>query len=119
MNYNNFRRLGSAPAKYKNRKVEFQGIKFDSIKERNRYVLLLSLQKQGKIRDLKLQVPFELQPKFEHNGKTVRAIKYVADFTYYDADDKLIIEDTKGFKTDVYELKKKMMLYKGYEIKEV
>jgi hypothetical protein len=119
MNYRDFRRIKATPTKYKNRKVEFQGIKFDSVKERNRYIYLLSLQQAGKITDLKLQVPFELQPKFEHNGKVIRAIKYVADFTYTDSDGRIHIEDTKGFKTDVYELKKKMMLYKGYEIEEV
>lgn len=121
MSYRDFRRMNgsSSPAKYKNRKVEFQGIKFDSVKERNRYIYLLSLQQAGKITDLNLQVPFELQPKFEHKGKVIRAIKYVADFTYIDSDGRIHIEDTKGFKTDVYELKKKMMLYKGYEIEEV
>ena len=119
MNYRDYRMIQKKTAKYKNRKVEFQGRTFDSIKERNRYVLLLSLQQSGKISELQCQVPFELQPKFTHNGHSIRAIKYVADFTYVDSDGRLHIEDTKGFKTDVYELKKKMMLYKGFEIEEV
>ena len=47
------------------------------------------------------------------NGKHIRAISYVADFYYYD--NKLgcyVVEDTKGFRTDVYKLKKKMFKYK-------
>lgn len=62
---------------------------------------------------------FELQPSFKHNGKTIRAITYVADFTYYDKAGKYHIVDTKGVKTDVYLLKKKMMQFKGYDIEEV
>lgn len=81
---------------------------------------MLSEEKEGRIRDLQCQVPFELQPSFKDgSGKTIRAIKYVADFTYYDKTDTLHIVDTKGVRTDVYKLKKKMMQYRGYEIEEV
>ena len=119
IDYRDWRRIQNKENKYKNRKVELNGITFDSIKERNRYVFLKSQEKRGIISGLELQVPFELQPKFTHNGKTIRAIKYVADFVYFDADGKMHIEDTKGFKTREYELKKKMMLYHGHEIEEV
>ena len=67
-------------------------------------------------------MPFELQPSFEHpeTGKTIRAIKYIADFTYIDVKTgRRHIEDTKGFHTKEYELKKKLMLYKGWVIEEV
>jgi hypothetical protein len=76
-------------------------------------------EKAGRIRDVQCQVPFELQPSFKSGGKTIRAIKYVADFTYYDKSDILHIVDTKGFRTEVYKLKKKMMQYRGYDIEEV
>ena len=105
--------------KYKNKKVEYHGIKFDSQKERNYYIKLKVLEEYGKIKDLKLQVKFELQPKFQFRNKTIQAISYVADFTYYDEENKLHIVDTKGIRTEVYKLKKKMMQYKGYEIEEV
>lgn len=120
MSYQQYKRIsGKERSKYKNRKVEFNGIKFDSIKERDRYIFLLSRLKKGEITNLELQVPFELQPHFEHNGKMIRAIRYIADFVYYDQDGNIHIEDTKGFRTDVYDLKKKMMLYRGFEIEEV
>ena len=120
MSYQQYKRIsGKERSKYKNRKVEFNGIKFDSIKERDRYIYLLSRLKKGEITDLELQVPFELQPHFEHNGKMIRSINYIADFVYYDQEGNIHIEDTKGFRTDVYDLKKKMMLYRGFEIEEV
>lgn len=120
MSYQQYKRIsGKERSKYKNRKVEFNGIKFDSIKERDRYIFLLSRLKKGEITGLELQVPFELQPHFEHNGKMIRAIRYIADFVYYDQDGNIHIEDTKGFRTDIYDLKKKMMLYRGFEIEEV
>lgn len=110
------------PNKYKNEPIKIDGHKFPSKREANRYSQLSLLQKAGIIRDLNLQTPFELQPSFKHpiTGKTIRAIKYIADFTYYDANTgKYHIEDTKGFHTKEYELKKKMMLYKGFVIEEV
>lgn len=108
-------------SKYYSRKVIIDGIKFDSKKEGNRYLELKLLLKAGKIRDLELQKKFELQPKYKMNNKTIRAIYYVADFVYFDVDKKeMIVEDTKGFRTEVYKLKKKLFEYKyGIEIKEV
>lgn len=105
-------------SKYRNKRTEYDGIKFDSIKEKNYYIKLKLLEKSGKIRDLKLQVKFELQPSFKFKGKTIRAINYVADFTYYE-ENKLVIVDTKGYRTKEYLLKKKMMNYRGYDIEEI
>lgn len=105
--------------KYKNKHVEYHGIKFDSKKEGAYYLKLKTMEELGIIKDLKLQVKFELQPSFKFNGKTIRAINYIADFTYYDENNKYHIVDTKGVKTEVYKIKKKMMQYKGYEIEEV
>lgn len=104
--------------KYRNIPCDYNGHHFDSIKERDYYISLLWLEKAGEIHDIQLQVPFELQPAFKHNGKTIRAIKYIADFTYLDRDGKMHIVDTKGFHTEKYEIKKKMMLYHGWEIEE-
>lgn len=107
--------------KYNNTKVEYKGIRFDSIKEMKHYQLLEYLQRIGEIKELKLQVPYELIPKYKINNKTVRKTIYIADFTYITTkDDKLHIVDTKGFKTDVYRLKKKLFEYKyGVEVEEV
>lgn len=108
-------------AKYKNEPIIIDGHRFPSKKEARRYSQLKILEKAGEIHSLQLQVAFELQPKFKNpeTGETIRAIKYVADFVYKDNEGNIHIEDAKGFKTDVYELKKKMMLYHGYTIEEV
>jgi len=99
--------------KYNNTKTIIDGIKFDSKKEANRYCELKLFEKAGVIRDLKLQPVFELQPSFKKNGKTIRAIKYIADFMYWDNEkQKQVIEDVKGMKTDVYKIKSKMFEYK-------
>lgn len=110
--------------KYSARKTTIDGITFDSAKEAARYKKLKMLESMGAIKDLKLQVPFELQPAFRYNGKQIRAIKYVADFTYYAPDKNgkkvYVVEDTKGYKTKEYELKRKMFLFtQGFEITEV
>lgn len=106
-------------SKYKNKKSEYKGIKFDSKKEMIRYIVLDDMQKKGEITDLQLQVPFVLIPPFELNGKKYKGMRYISDFTYK-KDGKTIVEDVKGMKTDVYKIKKKLMAYiHKIEIKEV
>lgn len=106
--------------KYHNKKVIIDGIKFDSEKEGNYYLKLKMLEKAGKIRDLRLQVPFVVLETFKVCDRTYRKTKYIADFTYFDDKDKLHVVDVKGFKTKEYELKKKLMAWKyGIEIEEV
>lgn len=90
------------------------GQKFDSVKEFHRWGCLRLLERAGKITDLKRQVSFELIPK--QDGE--RACTYVADFTYYE-NGQYVVEDCKGFKTDVYRIKKKLMkMVHGITIKE-
>jgi hypothetical protein len=103
--------------KYSNIKtVTADGIKHDSRKEARRWVELTLLQRAGEISDLKRQVKYELIPKQEGE----RAVTYIADFVYIDnKTGNTVIEDCKGFKTDVYKLKKKLFQYRyGIKIKE-
>ena len=102
--------------KYNAKLVEFDGFKFDSKKELKRYQELKMLEKAGKIKDLKLQPVFILQEGFYYCGKAIRQITYRADFEYVDEDGKVVVEDVKGFKTDVYKLKKKLFLKKYPDI---
>ncbi|WP_101773978.1 DUF1064 domain-containing protein [Peptostreptococcus faecalis] len=106
--------------KYGNKKVEIDGIKFDSRKEANRYAELKLLERCRDITDLELQPRFLLQDKFKHNGKAIRKVEYVADFMYK-RDGEIYVEDVKGMKTDVYSLKKKLFLkkYSEYIFKEI
>ena len=102
-------------SKYNSRKTVINDITFDSKKEAKRYVELKKKQDEGKITDLRLQVPFELVPSFtiEIDGKKRkrRNIRYIADFTYYENGQK-VVEDVKGRKTEIYKLKKKLFEYK-------
>lgn len=111
-------------SKYHNTKIEYNGIKFDSVKEMKHYQLLEYRQKIGEIKELKLQVPYELIPKYKMNDKTIRKCVYIADFVYYDTrDNKTHVIDVKSSftrKNEVYRIKKKLFEYKyGIEIEEV
>lgn len=90
-------------SKYSSKIVEYDGIKFHSLKECNRYKELQLLLKYNHITELKLQVTFELII----DGNLIE--KYVADFTYLDDKGNYIVEDCKGFKTRDYKRKKKWM----------
>ena len=115
--------------KYRNRKAEYydpvlkETITFDSEKERNYYLILKDRERRGEIQKLERQVSITIQPSFtDKNGKKIREITYIADFIYYEYKDGKIhqhIIDVKGYKTEVYKLKKKLLAYKGYYIEEV
>lgn len=105
--------------KYKNQKIVVDNMTFDSKKEAKRYQELILMQKAGIITDLKRQVPFTLVPVFSLNKNRYRPLIYIADFVYKENGIK-VVEDTKGFRTDVYKIKKKLMAYiHQIEIKEV
>ena len=112
--------------KYKNEKVEFDGIKFDSKRERDRYMVLKDAERRGVISELKCQPVFELMPAIYHDeiqhlktkDKVVKrcdqlAITYRGDFQYI-KDGNLVVEDCKISKYLIpkeYVLKEKMMYY--------
>lgn len=107
---------------------------FDSRKEARRYSELLLLQRLGEISNLRRQVEFELIPnqytteeRYSKSGKRLkdkqrlleRKVVYTADFVYIDRQGVCIVEDTKGFRTKDYILKRKLLLYvHGLRIKE-
>jgi hypothetical protein len=103
--------------KYGNTKVTAaDGSVYDSKREYARGRDLILLERCGEIRDLKRQVPIELIPK----QKGERATTWVADFTYVIvATEEEVWEDAKGFKTEVYRIKRKLVLLRyGKKIKE-
>jgi len=107
--------------KYKNTK--YHG--YASKKEYYRGNELKLLQKAGEISNLKEQVAYELLPSqyevIDGKKKCIeRSVKYIADFQYIDKDGNLVVEDTKGFRTQSYIIKRKLMLYiHGIKIKEL
>jgi hypothetical protein len=100
-------------SKYRNIKTEVDGIVFDSKAEARRYMELRLLEKSNEISDLRLQYPFECKI----NEKKI--CTYRADFDYFEGD-QWVVEDVKGFRTQVYKLKKKLVeALHGIEIREV
>ena len=118
--------------KYRNRKVRIGSREYASQKEAARRQTLVLLQKAGKISDLREQVLFELIPTIREadtlgprggvrKGKVIeRGVSYIADFVYKDESGREIVEDTKGFRTKDYILKRKLLLWRyGIKIHEV
>ncbi len=118
-----------AKSKYLAKKVEVDGIRFDSKKEANHYIELREQERKGLISDLQRQVSFVLIPaQYEevveytpktHKEKVVnklleKRLEYFADFVYY-RDGNLVVEDVKGYRNStayaVFVIKRKLMLY--------
>lgn len=122
--------------KYHSKKIEVGGIVFDSKKEAKRYSELLLLEKAGAITELQRQVKYILIPaqrEFSNEiytkgrnkgcfkpGKLLeKECAYIADFVYKE-NGRIVVEDTKGFRTKDYIIKRKLMLHEyGIRIKEV
>ena len=106
-------------SKYRNKTCFAGGLKFDSIAESKRYLELKALVQAGEITDLDLQVKFELIPKVTICGRNQRACYYVCDFQYV-KDGQTVVEDVKGFATDVYRIKRKLMKHvHGIDVVEI
>jgi hypothetical protein len=120
-------------SKYGAKKTVVNGIEFDSKKEAKRYTELHLLETAGAISDLRMQVKFVLIPAQREpdsvgpkggikKGKVIeREVDYIADFVYKDnSSGETVVEDTKGFRTTDYILKRKMMLFfHGIRIVEI
>jgi hypothetical protein len=92
--------------KYRNRKTEYLGIQFDSLKEMKRYQDLVLLERAGEIQDL------ELQPRYDLIVNGHKLGFYRGDFRYKEvATDTVVLEDVKSpvTRTAVYMLKKKLV----------
>lgn len=124
------------PRKYKNTKIEVDGIMFDSKKEAERFRELKAMEEAGEIHGLAMQQKFVLIPTQREpeivgmrggikKGKVIeKECAYIADFVYYAGPNvkqlELVVEDTKGYKTKDYIIKRKLMLYfYGIRIHEI
>lgn len=97
-----FAGIGGKKSKFGNRKKMLDGLTFDSTREARRYQDLALMQKAGQIIDLRRQVPYPIRI----NG--IHVCDWLADFVYRQQN-RIIVEDCKGHKTDIYKLKKKMV----------
>lgn len=104
------------PPKYANRKVEVDGIKFDSTKEAARYSQLRLLERAGHISGL------EVHPKFPFVVNGHRVGSYSADFRYRQHGE-VVVEDVKSpvtRKLPLYRFKIKLLkALHGVEVSEV
>lgn len=93
-------------------KRTYEGITFDSVLEMKYYRdVVCPLKESGDIVYCELQKPYELQPKFEHDGFNVQPIKYVADFFIIYKDGREEVVDTKGYPDTTAIMKRKMFWY--------
>ena len=106
-------------SKHNNIKTVVDGITFHSKLEARRYSELKLLERCKVISDLRLQVPYVLIPSQKGGIRNELALKYIADFVYYDYElNNTVIEDVKGMATPIYVAKRKMMKQLGFEITE-
>lgn len=116
-----YKKMLKKPHKYNAKATIVDGIRFDSKAEAKRYRELKLLKQAGDIKDFILQPKFVLIPAEKGpDGKTRRAVHYVADFLVTYPDGKREVEDVKGMITPVYRLKKRLFEHKfGMTIKEI
>lgn len=122
--------------KYGNTKIIVDGIQFDSKREAARYQELKLLERAGVISFLQRQTKFQLIPDQHAPSNAVytkgprkgqrkpgklleHECSYIADFCYIQ-NGETVVEDAKGYRTEVYRIKKKLMLERyGIQIREV
>ena len=113
---------------FQNQKSKFQsvecvidGIRFQSRLEARRYTQLKQMEQEGIIHNLVLQPKFLIQEKFKdpYTGKVYQPIHYIGDFMYTDQTGQKIVEDAKGFSTETFKLKFKLVIYHYPEIRFV
>ena len=132
MTIKEFKNMVQPKTKYNSQKVTVGGETFDSHKEYRRFWELKLLQRAGRISDLQRQVEFVLIPTQREpdvigpRGGVKKGLllekecTYYADFVYINDKGEKVVEDTKGVKTEAYNIKRKLMLYvHGIRIKEI
>jgi len=108
-------------SKYRNRITHVDGYKFDSYAESVRYNELKLLERAGLISGLKVHPRYLILDGFtDWTGKQVKLTYYEADFEYFERG-RVVVEDVKGVRTDVFKLKSKMFRqrYPAYDFKEI
>lgn len=105
-------------SKYHSTPTQVNGLKFASKLEAHRYQALTLAQKAGEITGLKTHPRFVLQEAFTDSaGNKHRAIVYEADFSYVDLrTGRECVEDSKGFLTPVFQIKRKLFLYRYRDV---
>lgn len=104
--------------KYGNKRFTDKDGVWHSRREWARWQQLRLLEASGEISALRRQVPFVLAPGAVIQGRKRPPIRFVADFVYLEGEVE-VIEDTKGYPTRVYLMKRHLMFtVLGKTIKE-
>ncbi len=104
-------------SKYHNKKIKTPDGVFDSQRELRDWNSLKEKEAKGEITQLQRQVSFDLIPTIKTIAGTLSKIRYIADFYYYSNNLKqYVVVDSKGFRTDTYNLKKRLFILKYPEI---
>lgn len=94
-------------------KRTYKDVTYDSLTEMKFYRDYVEPKiEKGEIVSCDRQIKYELQPSFKHEGKTILAINYVADFVLSFSNGKQVIYDVKGSPDNIALLKRKMFWYK-------
>ena len=96
------------PSKYGNKKCKIGDESYRSQREAKRHQSLLYAERLGLIANLRREVPFVLALAVKINGRTKPALRYFADFVY-DEKGAQVVEDAKGMRTAVYNIKRHLM----------
>jgi len=104
-------------SKYNSKKVEYDGIVFDSQIEMEYFKLLKDRVNKEEILWFTIQPVYELTPKFTKGGKNIRSTSYTPDFLIKHLDGSLEAIETKGFMTQASELRIKLFNYRYQDIK--
>jgi len=98
-----------AQTKYNSKKVEIDGIIFDSKIEAKYYEQLKWLQEhKQQILFFRIKPRYLLQEAFKKDGKTYRKIEYIADFEIHHLDGSIEVVDVKGMETEAFKIKRKL-----------
>lgn len=98
--------------KYNSKKVELDGIVFDSKIESKYYEYLKEQQRNRKILFFRTQPIYQLQESFKKYNKTFRRIDYIADFEIHHLDGSIEVVDVKGYRTQTFNIKRKLFEHK-------
>ena len=113
---------GKPSQKYKNRRMEVDGISFDSVLEAQHYQFLKGQKLAGLIIDFECQVRFPITDEIKNDDGSLFAkkIDYIADFVVVHLDGSKEVIDTKGMILPLYELKRSIMYHRhGIKITEI
>lgn len=92
-----------SPAKYRNVRQTYKGYAYHSKAEAN-YAMYLDSEKQaGRIKD------WERQYKVELRANRILICNYYVDFRVLNNDDSYELVEVKGYSTDLYRMKRKLL----------